>query len=262
MDFGLRDKRALVAAASDGLGYAVAHALAAEGCSVAICARDGDRLQEAATRIVASTGATIHQAVCDVADGESLRRWVDESADKLGGRLDIVVPNAGGPPAGTFADTTEEGWVAAFQLLLMSAIRFAAASRPYLRPGSNILYMTSISLREPVGNLVYSSVMRPGVAALAKTLANEWAEDGIRVNHLIPGTIATARIDELEADLAERRGITIEEVHESRSAEIPMKRYGTPEEFAAAAVFLVSDAASYITGATLQVDGGKIRAVF
>ncbi len=262
MNLGLKDKRALVAAASDGLGYAVAHALAAEGAAVAICARDGDRLQAAATRIVEDTGATLHPAVCDIAQGDSLRAWVDDSADKLGGSLDIVVPNAGGPPAGTFADTTEEGWAAAFRVLLMSAIRFASASRPHLRPGSNMLYMTSISLREPMGNLVYSTVMRPGVAALAKTLANEWVGDGIRVNHLIPGTIATPRIDEFEADLAGRQGVSVEDVHKARSAEIPMGRYGTMEEFAAAAVFLVSDAASYITGATLQVDGGKIKAVF
>ena len=262
MNLGLKDKRALVAAASDGLGYAVAHALAAEGAAVAICARDGDRLQAAATRIVEDTGATLHPAVCDIAQGDSLRAWVDDSADKLGGSLDIVVPNAGGPPAGPFADTTEEGWAAAFQLLLMSAIRFASTSRPHLRPGSSMLYMTSISLREPMGNLVYSTVMRPGVAALAKTLANEWVDDGIRVNHLIPGTIATPRIDEFEADLAGRQGVSVEDVHKARSAEIPMGRYGTMEEFAAAAVFLVSDAASYITGATLQVDGGKIKAVF
>lgn len=262
MDLGLKDKRAMVAAASDGLGFAVAHALAAEGCAVAICARNGDRLQAAATKIVEDTGATVHQSVCDVRDGISLRGWVDESAEKLGGTLDIVVPNAGGPPAGSFADTTEEGWESAFQLLLMSAIRFAIASRPHMRPGSNMLFMTSISLREPIANLVYSSVMRPGVAALAKTLANEWVGDGIRVNHLIPGTIATARIDELHKDIAAREGITEEEVEQTRSAEIPMGRYGTTDEFAAAAVFLVSDAASYITGATLAVDGGKIRSVY
>ena len=262
MDLGLTDKRALVAAASDGLGFAVAHALAAEGCSVAICARDGDHLQAAATRIVEDTGATIHPGVCDVSNGDAVRRWVDESVDKLGGSLEIVVPNAGGPPAGTFADTTEEGWESAFQLLLMSAIRFAAASRPHMRPGSNMLFMTSISLREPIANLTYSSVMRPGVAALAKALANEWVDDGIRVNHLIPGTISTPRIGELHKDLAARQGITEAEVAEARSAQIPMGRYGTPDEFASAAVFLVSGAASYITGATLQVDGGKIKAVF
>ena len=262
MDLGLGDKRALVAAASDGLGYAVAHALAAEGCAVAICARDGDHLQAAAARIVEDTGATIHPAACDITEVDSLWHWVDESAGKLGGSLDIVVPNAGGPPAGTFADTTDEGWESAFQLLLMSAIRFASAARPHMRPGSTMLYMTSISLREPMANLVYSTVMRPGVAALAKTLANEWADDGIRVNHLIPGTIATARIGDLEADLAARQGVSEEEVHKARSAEIPMGRYGTTDEFAAAAVFLVSDAASYITGATLAVDGGKITAVY
>jgi 3-oxoacyl-[acyl-carrier protein] reductase len=260
MDLGLNGKRALVAAASGGLGYAIAHALAAEGARVAISSRSAGRVGEAAATIAAATGAEVVGARCDVSSDEEVRAWVDDAAQSWGG-LDIVIPNAGGPPAGTFSELTVGQWDQAYRLTLRSALTFAAASRPHLHRGAAMLYLTSASVKEPIGILVLSNVFRAGVAALAKSLATEWAPAGIRVNHLIPGRIATDRLLELDAGLAGREGTTPQVVRERISSGIPLGRYGEPEEFAAAATFLVSDAAAYITGATLQVDGGMLHAV-
>jgi 3-oxoacyl-[acyl-carrier protein] reductase len=260
MDLGLSGKRALVAAASSGLGRAVARALAAEGCRVAICSRSADRIREAAEDIAETTGAEIHYRVCDVRDPAGLRSWIDDSAELMDG-LDLVVPNAGGPPAGTFAELDDPDWEAAHESLLLSPVRILRHARPHLGSGSAALLMTSSSVKEPIGTLVLSTVYRAGVAALAKSLATEWAADGIRVNHLIPGRIATSRVAELDDDAATRRAMAPEDVRRGFEQRIPLGRYGDPSEFAAAAVFLLSDAAAYITGATLQVDGGAIRSV-
>jgi 3-oxoacyl-[acyl-carrier protein] reductase len=260
MDLGLQGKRALVAAASSGLGYAIAHALAAEGARVAISSRNTQRIADAAAGIAAATGAEVIGAKCDVSSPQDVVAWVDSTAQRWGG-LDIVIPNAGGPPAGTFAELSADQWDGAYRLTLRSAVTFAAASRRHLDRGGTMLYLTSASVKEPIGILVLSNVYRAGVAALAKSLATEWAPAGIRVNHLIPGRIATDRLLELDAGLAAREGTTPEAVRQRISAGIPLGRYGEPEEYAAAAVFLVSDAAAYITGATLQVDGGMLHTV-
>jgi 3-oxoacyl-[acyl-carrier protein] reductase len=260
MDLGLNGKRALVAAASGGLGYAIAHALAAEGARVAIASRSADRVGEAAETIAAATGAEVIAAQCDVTVDTQITTWVNDVAEQWGG-LDIAIPNAGGPPAGTFEELDSDQWDRAYQLTLRSAVTFAAAVRQHLDRGGAMLYLTSASVKEPIGILVLSNVFRAGVAALAKSLATEWAPAGIRVNHLIPGRIATDRLLELDAGLAGREGTTPEAVRERISSDIPLGRYGEPEEFAAAATFLVSDAAAYITGATLQVDGGMLHTV-
>jgi 3-oxoacyl-[acyl-carrier protein] reductase len=260
MDLGLRGRRAVVAAASRGLGAAIARALAEEGCVVEVSSRSLARAEATARSIAADTGATVGAAQVDVTDGAAIRGWIEASAQRMGG-IDIVVPNAGGPPAARFDETTGDDWDAAYALTLRSAMEFASASRPHLGRGAAMLLLTSSSVREPISNLSMSTVFRAGVAALAKTLANDWAADGIRVNHLIPGRIATERLDELDGGAAAARGVTIDEVRSANSAAIPLGRYGTPEEFAAAAAFLVSPAASYITGATMQVDGGTIRSV-
>lgn len=260
MDLRLTGKRALVAAASQGLGAAITRTLAAEGATVEICSRSYERAAGTALEIGAATGATVTAYELDVADADGIGEWVSDAAGRMGG-LDIVIPNAGGPPAAAFDDTTPDEWDRSYALTLRSAMAFARASKPHLGPGSAMLYMTSISVREPIRVLSMSGIFRAGVAALAKALADDWASDGIRVNHLIPGRIATERVFALDETVASGRGVPIDEVRAESIAAIPMGRYGEPSEYAAAAAFLVSPAASYITGATLQVDGGAIRSV-
>lgn len=260
MDLGLSGKRALVAASSRGLGAAIAFELAREGCIVEVSSRSRERAQTTADRISAETGAAVTASEVDVSDGAAIVSWVDSAAERLGG-LDIVIPNAGGPPAAPFDETDAVGWDKAYALTLRSAMYFASASRPHLGRGGTILYMTSSSVREPISALSLSGVFRAGVSILAKTLSIEWAADGIRVNHLIPGRIATERLTELDAHVAGRTERTADEVRAANERAIPLGRYGDPAEFAAAAVFLVSEKASYITGATLQVDGGALRGV-
>lgn len=260
MDLGLSGKRALVAAASAGLGYAIAGQLAAEGCMVTIGSRHRGRVSDASAAIAAATGATVHGMVCDVSQEESIASFVAASVEAMGG-LDLVVPNAGGPPYGVFGDLTAEQWDDAYRLVLSSSVSFARHVRPHLGPGSSVLFMTSTSVREPIGTMLLSTVFRSGVAALAKALATEWALAGIRVNHLIPGRIFTERVQALDEEAARRRGVDVAEVRRGSEAAIPLGRYGHPSEFARAAVFLLSDAASYVTGATLQVDGGLLHGV-
>ena len=260
MDLGLTNKKALVAAASRGLGFAVARTLASEGCVVEICSRSIDNAREAAAEISAETGSSVTAVAVDVSDGVAIADWVDDAAERLGG-LDIVVPNAGGPPAARFNNTDAEAWDHAYHLTLRSAMAFAQSSYRHLGAGGSMLYMTSTSAREPIEAISLSGVFRAGVATLAKTLSREWASDGIRVNHLIPGRIATERVEQLDRQAADDSGIDIGEQRRRVAASIPLGRYGEPHEFAAAAAFLVSPAASYITGATLQADGGLIHSV-
>jgi 3-oxoacyl-[acyl-carrier protein] reductase len=260
VDLGLQGKRAAVAASSGGLGLAVARALAAEGCRVGICGRDRERIEAAAASIRSATGSEVLPAVVDVSGEGQVTRWLDGLASGWRG-LDLVVPNAGGPPPGTFADVGPADWDGAYRLTLRSALETARAARPHLPRGGAMLFSTAVSTRQPVATLVLSMVFRSGVSALAKALADEWAADGIRVNHLIPGRIATDRVAELDEEIAHREGITVEQARAHSRSAIPLGRYGDPEEFAAAAVFLLSDAAGYVTGATLAVDGGMLRPI-
>ncbi len=260
MDLGLSGKRAAVAAASSGLGFAIARALAAEGCRVAVASRHRGRIEAAAKAIRRETGAEVLAGVVDFAEPGATTAWLDGLATGWGG-LDLLVPNAGGPPPGRFADTGPDDWDAAYRLTLRSAMEAAFAGRRHLGRGSAVLFMTGPVVRQPSPRLVLSGIMRSGVSALAKVLADEWAADGIRVNHLIPGRIATDRVAELDEEAARSAGITLAEARARFEAAIPLGRYGGPDEFAAAAVFLLSDAAAYITGATLAVDGGMIRPI-
>lgn len=260
MDLQLHGKTALVAAASQGLGAAIARQLAAEGCAVELCSRSLERAEATAAAIAAKTGSAVIGVGVDVSDAAAVRRWVDEAAERHGA-LDIVIPNSGGPPQARFDDTTETEWDRAYALLLRSALAFASAAKPHMPRGGALLYLTSGSVKEPNSILSMSTIFRAGVASLAKTLAADWAADGIRVNHLIPGRIATERLHELDGGAAERRGTTMQEVRDAHAVAIPLGRYGLPGEFADAAAFLVSPRASYITGATLQVDGGALKGV-
>lgn len=260
MDMGLNGKVALVAASSKGLGFGVAQALAREGAKVSLCARNEEEVKQAAERLKAETGAETMGMACDMSKADQITAWVDATVKQWGG-LDAVVVNAGGPPAGLLKDFTEEQWYAAFELTLMSTVRLIKASLPHLRRGGSILTVTSSSIKEPVERLGLSTVMRSGVAGLVKTLADELAGDGIRVNNLIPGRIDTDRVAALDKGAAQRAGISFEEARAKSIEKIPLKRLGTIEDFGNAAAFLLSPAASYITGASLQVDGGMMRSI-
>ena len=268
MDLGLQDKVALVTAASKGLGGAVALRLAQEGASVAICARDEARLSKTAAEIEAQAGRPVLALPADVADPETAGSLVEAVVERFG-RVDILVTNAGGPPPGQFLDLTPEDWDAAIQLTLMSAVRLcyavvpvmADSAHPKAHGAGSILAMTSITVKHPLPNLILSNSLRLGVTGLVKTLADELAPLDIRVNSICPGWTRTSRVEQILRDRAERSGSTPAEEAAKIAAAIPLGRMGTPEEFAAAAAFLVSPAASYITGVSLLVDGGMYRGV-
>jgi 3-oxoacyl-[acyl-carrier protein] reductase len=236
MNLGLHDKVALVTASSRGLGKAVALRLAQEGASVAICARGEGTLSESASEIETATGQTVLAIPADVSAPESATALVEATVESFG-RLDILVTNAGGPPPGQFLDFTVEDWEKA----------------------GAILAMTSITVKQPLPNLVLSNSLRLGVTGLVKTLADELAPFGIRVNAICPGWTRTARVDQLLEDRAERNATTPEAEAAQLAEHIPLGRMGRPEEFAAAAAFLVSEAASYVNGVSLLVDGGMYR---
>lgn len=262
MELGLKGKRALVLAASRGLGYACALGLAREGCEVVVCSRDQARIDAAAEAIRQETGAKVHSLAADVSSEANIQTLVAESVARLGG-LEIVVHNAGGPPAGQFADINVEAWYRSFDLNLMSFVWLAHAVVPELRKAGygRILAITSSSIKQPIPNLVLSNAMRTGVLGLAKTLSKELAPDNILVNVVAPGRVATERVEELNRANAERTGQPLEAIRQAATASIPLGRMGRPEELANLVVFLASEAASYITGTTIQVDGGRIDAL-
>lgn len=263
MDLGLRGKVAVVAAASQGLGKAVALGFAREGANLAICSRNETAL-EVVAKATRAYGVDTLAVPADVTRAEDITRFIERTVSHFGG-IDILVTNAGGPPAGTFQDFPDDAaWQAAFELTLMSAVRLIRGVLPSMRArgGGAIIVMTSSSIKVPIPNLILSNVFRAGVAALAKTLAEEFAPYNIRVNNVLPGRIATERLLYLDQVTAERAGVSVEEVRQRTIAEIPLGRYGDPEEFANAVVFLASERASYITGASLQVDGGYIKCIY
>lgn len=260
MDLGLTGKVALVAAASQGLGYGVARELAREGARVSICSNDQPGLEAAERRLVEETGGDILASVCDVTRPDDIQAWVKRTVEHWG-VVDALFINAGGPPPGLIKDITDAQWHAAFELTLMSAVRMIRAALPHMTNGGAILTSTSSSVREPIEKLALSTVMRSGVVGLVKTLADEVAADGIRVNNLIPGRIATERITFLDQAAANREGLSLDEVRARSLARIPLGRLGEVEEYGRAAAFLLSPAASYITGASLRVDGGMMRSI-
>ncbi|NOZ26937.1 MAG: SDR family oxidoreductase [Chloroflexi bacterium] len=263
MDLGLQGKTALVAAASQGMGRAVALGLAREGARVAICARGREALEATAEDIRRETGAEVFAQVADVSRADDIARLVHAARDRFGA-VDILVCNAGGPPPGDFLDFDDEAWRAAFELNLESAIRLCRAVIPDMkvRGWGRIITITSMSVKQPIPGLILSNVMRAGVNGLTKTLADELAPYGITVNNVLPGMILTQRITSLAERRAAAEGIPVEDALERMAQEIPMKRIGTPEEFANVVVFLASERASYVTGTAIQVDGGRIRSAW
>jgi 3-oxoacyl-[acyl-carrier protein] reductase len=260
MDLGLNDKVALVTAASKGLGKAVASCLARESAHVAICARGEEQLTSTTAEIEAQTGRQVLPIQTDVSDPKAADTLVKATVERFG-RLDILVTNAGGPPPGQFLDLTPEDWETAVRLTLMSAVRLLYTAVPVMKEQGtgSILTITSVTVKQPLPNLVLSNSLRLSIIGLIKTLADELAPFGIRVNGICPGWTRTDRVDQLLRDRATRKLTTAEEEAAQIAIDIPMGRMGTPEEFARAAAFLVSPAASYITGVSLLVDGGMYR---
>lgn len=263
MELGLANRVALVGAASKGLGRAIAEELAHEGASVVICARGEPALRAAAHEISLATGADVEPVVADLAAPEGVRT-VLEAAHRRFGRIDVLVTNTGGPPAGPFDAHDWTAWQAAVDLLLRSAIELTRGVLPGMRERrwGRILAVTSIAVKQPVDGLVLSNSIRAAVTGFARTLANEVAQEGITVNALLPGYTRTERVEQLNAASAAREGIDVASVETRIEAQIPMRRLGEPREFAALAAFLASERASYITGQSIAVDGGWIRGLF
>jgi 3-oxoacyl-[acyl-carrier protein] reductase len=281
METGLTGRRALVTAASLGLGRAVAAALLDEGCRVVISSSNRERIEAAArwlrteggpaavseapqeSRFVGSEASReVHAIPADLTDAEECESLVDQAVAALGG-LDVLVVNTGGPSPAAFAEVDEARWRHAFDLVLMSAVRLSRAALPELRRSGHgaIVAVTSIAARAPIDRLLLSNALRPAVTGVMKTLSREAAPE-VRVNCVAPNSILTDRLRELHQHYADQKGISLEQQFEQASAGIPLRRLGTPEELAATVVFLASDAAAYVNGVTLTVDGGADRGLY
>src|SRR5260221_3682080 len=260
MDLGLKGKVALVAAASKGLGRAVAHELAAEGARLAICARDAGALEAAAREIAAATGAEVLAHPADVSQPKAIAAFVDAALERFG-RVDVLVTNSGGPPPGRFQAHDAAAWPKDAQLTLFAPVEVARRVLPGMRERrwGRILNVTSIAVKQPIENLMLSNSLRAAVTGWARTLANEVAREGVTVNNLMPGYTRTDRVEALAQAAAKREGITPAEATARWEREIPMGRLGDVREFAALAAFLASERASYITGTSIPVDGGWVR---
>ena len=263
MDLGLKNKAALVAASSKGLGRACAEALAAEGAGVTICARNEADLNRTREEISRMTGADVLAIAADMTNPEQIQMVVEKTVSHFG-RLQILVTNAGGPPGGDFFDFNDAAWQAAFELSMMSVVRLIRAAVPHMQASKwgRIINITSLSVKEPLAPLVLSNAIRPSVHGLAKTLANQLGKDGITVNNILPGYTRTDRIIEYGEALAKQSGKTLSAVFEEMGKPVPVGRIGEPEELGALAAFLASEKAAYITGASIPVDGGAIKAAF
>ncbi|MFH1524623.1 MAG: SDR family oxidoreductase [Chloroflexota bacterium] len=260
MDLQLKDKRALVTGSSRGLGYATALRLAREGCRVAINGRNEAKVAAAVKTIGEETRSQVIGLAGDVSDPDVPGRLVGETVHAFGG-LDILITNAGGPPVGTFESLDEAAWQKAVDLSLMSHVRLIRAALPLLKQSkaASVLTVTSVSVKQPIANLILSNSIRAATVGLTKSLALELGAAGIRFNSILPAWTETERVTELMAFRAGQNGTTVEEEIVKQSLDSPLGRMGTPEEFANAAVFLVSPAASYITGVMLTVDGGMYK---
>jgi 3-oxoacyl-[acyl-carrier protein] reductase len=260
MELGLKGRVAIVAAASKGLGRAVAEEFAKEGCQVAICARTAEELERTAAEIERASGIQIFQQALDVTSFESVSSFVDAVERKFG-RIDICVTNAGGPPAKKFLDITLEEWRAAVDLTLLSTVYFAREVLPRMKQNhwGRLLTITSVSVKQPIDGLLLSNSLRAAVTGLAKTLANEFGASGITVNNVCPGYTLTERLDELAEKQARIAVVPRDQIFDTWSSEIPIGRLARPDEFAALVAFLASERASSINGTTIAVDGGWVK---
>lgn len=261
VDLGLEGKVAIIGGASRGIGRAVAAGLAAEGCSVAICARNPARLDATAQEIGAATGADVLPVPCDMAIASDIDRFVDETGARFG-RIDIVVNNAGGPPAGSFDVHDDATWQNALDQNFYSVVRTVRAALPHLRAagGGRIINITSIAVKEPIPGLILSNAARLAVVGLAKTLSRELGPDNITVNNVCPGLTLTDRMRELYGGRAQAAGRSLEDVLSEEATRIPLRRLADAEDVAALVMFLASAQARQITGTTIQVDGGSTAA--
>ena len=261
MDLGLKDKRAFITGASRGLAYATALTLAREGCRVVINSRDQAKIQNSAQAIQKETGVQVFGLAGDVTDATVTDRLVADAVNALGG-LDILITNSGGPPAGPFESFDDAAWQKAVDSSFMSHVRLIRAALPVLRKSASpsVLTMTSYTVKQPIPNLVLSNSVRAATVGLTKSLALDLGQEGIRFNTILPAWTMTERVQDLMAFRAKNNSTTVEEETAKQTAEIPMGRMGKPQEFANAAVFLVSPAASFIHGVALAVDGGVIKA--
>lgn len=265
MDLGLSGKKVLVLASSKGLGKAIASEFVREGAEVLITSRDAENLLQAAQDIKIEVGGNHpgpHTHVCDITSAEEIEELFEATVEKLSG-IDILINNAGGPPAGSFMQFEDKDWMKAFELNLLSFIRASRLAIPHMKEAGagRILNIASSSIKQPIDGLILSNTFRTGIAGLSKSLANEYAGENILVNTLGPGRIGTGRVDELDELQATRRGLSKEEVRAEVETMIPAGRYGTPEEFARTAVFLASFANTYVTGQSFVVDGGYVKAL-
>jgi 3-oxoacyl-[acyl-carrier protein] reductase len=260
VDLGLSDRNVIVAASSDGIARAAAEKFAAEGARVAMCSRDGKKLNAAVTSIRERHNTQVLAEPLDVTDAAAVEEFVKHVAQEFGG-VDVCVTNAGGPPAKMFFATTTEEWHRAVELNFMSVIHFARAVLPWMqkKQWGRLVTITSITVRQPVSDLIYSNAVRAGVLGLIKSLSNEFGKDGITVNNVGPGYTATERLKQLINKRSQDLGISAAEFESRLGVEAPLKRVGQPEEVADAIVWLASERASFITGQTLLVDGGLFK---
>lgn len=264
MDLLVKDKSVIVTGASQGLGRAVATAFAKEGAKVFISSRNEEKLQQAVKEIrQLDEHISIDYAVCDMKNEEQIKSMVQKAVER-NHTVDILINNAGGPPAGNFMDMDDEDWYSAFEQNLLSVIRTSKQVLPYMKAsndGGRIVNITSSSIKQSIDQLILSNTMRPGVLGLTKSLAREFAKDNILVNTVGPGKIATGRIKQLMETRADGTNLSLEEMEEKEVKEIPMGRLGKPEEFAKSVLFLGSFANTYITGQSLIVDGASVKAI-
>jgi len=263
MNTGLKDRVAIVCAASQGLGFACASALAAEGARLAICSRDEKRIQSAAEKLRRQHHVDVLAHAVDVTDPAAVERFVAATAERFQ-RIDICVTNSGGPPAKGFLATTNDEWQRALESNFLSVVYFAKQVIPHMQRAhwGRLITITSVSVKQPVPNLVYSNAVRSSVVGLVKSLSNEFGKDGILVNNVGPGFTATDRLKQLAASRSKVSGQSEADIFAAWAADTAVKRVGTPEEFADVVVWLASERASNVTGQTILVDGGSYRGTF
>jgi len=262
LNLNLKGKTAIVSASSRGIGRAIAYGLAREGANVTILARNKEQLYKTAKEISSATGSEVLPIIADVTKKEDIEIVVRKTIDTFG-TVHILVNNSGGPPSGYFEDFSDSDWIKAFELLVLNPIRFIRLVLPYMKKQKwgRIINIVSVSVKEPIDNLILSNSLRSAVVGIAKTLSNLVAEYNITINNVAPGPTFTSRIKELIKAQVKQKGITEEEVKNAWTQKVAMKRFGKPEEIADMVVFLASERASFITGTTIQVDGGYVKSL-